>query len=111
MSIQDRMTRLLGEAKSDEDAAATEVLSTRIEGKTVEEHVVAYLQKVIAEGQTLNGQVKKASEQVKGYYNLPQGISDRAMLKAFSKVVRDRWGDDAMTGPLTRLVALGDYIY
>lgn len=106
----DRLISRLEESKIDDDAVAEEILTVMVDGKSVEEHMVAYIKNLIADGQVLNRQVEKASQTVLSGYNI-QEVSDRAMLKAFSKVVRDRWGDDAMTAPLTRLVALGDYIF
>ena len=106
----DRLISRLEESKIDDDAVAEEILTVMVDGKSVEEHMVAYIKNLIADGQVLNRQVEKASQTVRSGYNI-QEVSDRAMLKAFSKVVRDRWGDDAMTAPLTRLVALGDYIF
>ena len=106
----DRLISRLEESKIDDDAVAEEILTVMVDGKSVEEHMVAYIKNLIADGQVLNRQVEKASQTVRSGYNIHE-VSDRAMLKAFSKVVRDRWGDDAMTAPLTRLVALGDYIF
>ena len=106
----DRLISRLEESKMDDDAVAEEILTVMVDGKSVEEHMVAYIKNLIADGQVLNRQVEKASQTVLSGYKI-QEVSDRAMIKAFSKVVRDRWGDDAMTVPLTRLVALGDYIF
>lgn len=111
MSMQRLIGRIEESSKIDDDAMAEEILTVMVDGKSVEEHMIAYIKNLIADGQVLNRQVEKASQKVRNGYKTHGEISERAMLKAFSKVVKSRWGEDAMTNPLTRLVALGDYIF
>ena len=101
--------RYLGGSETDEDDDADEVLTTRVDGKSVEDHIRAFLQTIIAEGQKVYKVVRDARKTVTEGRQSP--ISDRAMLKAVLKVVSDKWGQDPMTQPLAKVVALGEYVF
>jgi len=92
---------------------AEEILDMKIEGKKLSAHVEDFLTDLIAKGQKISKVMDEACKTVEGYHDAKGGdkISAQTRLGIILPVVKQVWGNDPATGPLTRIVALGDYVF
>lgn len=90
-------------------AAADEVLTVKVRGKTVAQHIEGFLDTIILEGQQVNEVVEEGVKVAAGYANA-SGLPSNEILRVVTGVVRNKWGNDAMASLLARLIALRDFV-
>jgi hypothetical protein len=88
-----------------------EVLTVRVDGRSLSDHIENFLKVLITQGRGLNKLVEQAQTTVEGYNGGEQVDTRRLSQVIQAFLEKGRWGQDAMSKPLADLIALGEYIW
>jgi hypothetical protein len=92
---------------------STDVLSFRVNNKTVEQHIRDYLTQVIKGGQEIERLVEKTVKYIeKEYYSGEEKTDYRKLREAVRKSIAETpWGNDPMTKLWSEVIVDGKYIF
>jgi hypothetical protein len=92
---------------TDDTWAGDEIFSD----KEVTKRIHDFLQMLIVEGQAVSKAVMDQRKWAVKHVREGDKLTDAQVLASALKIVEAQWGDDAMTKPLARLIAFGDYVW
>jgi len=90
---------------------AEEVISTRVDGKSIQQHINDFLTEFIASAQTCNRRIEQANKTVEGHFNNEVKASRKEMQAAVMKAMEKKWGKDRMAPLLADALANQEYIW
>jgi hypothetical protein len=89
---------------------AEEVLSVRVDGQKVRDHLDEFARGLITSGQRIFKIVHEAMKMVESYYP-PDKFDERAVRAVVMKELERRWGRDKMLPLLADMIAHGEYAF
>jgi hypothetical protein len=111
VSIASRVATRYLKAKVMDRAQAEEVLSVQIRGKSVADHINAFLLELIKNGREIEKIVEAGAKEVEGYYP-PDKMNWKELERVVYKhLVEGHWTKDDMAKPLSKLITHGDYVH
>jgi len=86
-------------------------VDANILAREMRQELESFTKTLIREGQKVANLYTKRAKQALGSIEGGDQVTGQHELVAVKRVLRKMWGDDAMLGPLARLIARGDYIF
>lgn len=77
----------------------------------LEDEILAYVDQVVSGGQKLSQAINVKLRQVQRTTEGGDNVTPADVLAAVLPIVAARWGEDELTKPMARIIALGDFVF